>query len=137
MPDERTRLRLPRAARLSREAEFRRVYREGSRARCELFTVAVAPNALGRTRLGLSVGKKAHRRAVARNRVRRVMREAFRLSMAELPVGVDVVVIASAPGVFPELEGARRLLVPMVAKALRRQREKARGGGGDGGEPAA
>jgi ribonuclease P protein component len=106
-----------------RSADFARVYSQGSRARGSLLTVAVCPNGLDRTRLGLSIGKRVWKRAVRRNRVRRVFREAFRLSLAELPEGVDVVLIG-APGVMPELEATRRELVTMCRKALRRYRDK-------------
>jgi len=88
-------------------------------------TVAVRENGLERTRMGLSVGKKCQKRAVKRNRVRRVFREAFRLSLPELPTGLDVVLIASVPGIEPDLEPTRRELLALVRKAHSRFREKA------------
>ena len=48
-------------------------------------TVVVVANDLKVTRLGLSIGKRVWRDAVGRNRVRRVFREAFRVSLPELP----------------------------------------------------
>ncbi|HED64929.1 MAG TPA: ribonuclease P protein component [Planctomycetes bacterium] len=104
--------------------DFARVYREGSRARGSLMTVALCTNGLGHTRLGLSVGKRCWKSAVKRNRVRRVFREAFRLSLPELPSGLDVVLIASTPQLKPTLEPTRRELVKMVRKAHRRFLEK-------------
>ncbi len=104
--------------------DFERVYRTGSRARGARMTVAVCPNQLDRSRLGLSIGKRVWKSAVKRNRVRRVFREAFRLALPELPSGLDVVLIGSVPRVQPELEPTRRELVALVAKALRRYREK-------------
>ena len=65
-------------------SDFARVYKRGRRAQGALFAVVVLENELGRTRLGLSVSKRHARRAVDRNRVRRVFREAFRLSKSEL-----------------------------------------------------
>ena len=126
------RLRFPMRRHRLRPADFARVYSRGSRARGHLLTVAVCPNGLDRTRLGLSVGKRVWKRAVRRNRVRRVFREAFRLSLPELPPGIDVVLIGAA-GVTPELEATRRELVTMCRKALRRYREKeaARAAGGE------
>lgn len=51
------------------------------------------PNGLGRARLGLAVGVRAAGNAVNRNRVKRVVREAFRHVHQELPA-VDLVVNA-------------------------------------------
>jgi len=104
--------------------DFKRAYSLGSRARGSSMTVAVRPNGLEVTRLGLSVGKVCWKSAVRRNRVRRVFREAFRLSLAELPPGIDVVMIGSTPKLEPRLESVRSELVAMVAKALRRFAEK-------------
>ncbi len=87
-------------------------------------TVAVRENGLDHTRMGLSIGKKVWKSAVKRNRVRRVFREAFRLSLPDLPVGLDVVLIGSVPGILPKLEPTKRELFAMVTKAHARLREK-------------
>jgi ribonuclease P protein component len=55
--------------------------------------VIARPNDLGRARLGLAVGVRAAGNAVNRNRVKRVVREAFRRIHQELPA-VDLVVNA-------------------------------------------
>ncbi len=104
-------------------SDFARVYSEGNRARGTLMTVAVRENGLDHSRLGLSIGKKCHKSAVKRNRVRRVFREAFRVSLPELPAGLDVVLIGSVPGIAPRLGATREELVRMVRKAHRRYRE--------------
>ena len=54
---------------------------------------ACAANDLGRTRLGLSIGTRVGK-AVRRVRVKRMIREAFRLVRCEIPLGMDVVVSA-------------------------------------------
>ena len=119
------RLRFRRAQRLLRARDFERVYREGSRARGATMTVAAAPNGLGHARLGLSVGKVVWKGAVKRNRVRRLLREAFRLEQAALPAGADLVVIGSTPRVELELAEARRELVQLATKAWKRCLAKA------------
>ena len=53
-------------------------------------TVWALPNGLGYSRLGLIVGRK-HGRAIRRNRIKRLLREAFRLSRPELPEGLDII----------------------------------------------
>jgi ribonuclease P protein component len=104
--------------------DFQRAFQSGNRARGEVLVVAVVDNGGQHTRLGLSIGKSVWRGAVQRNRVRRIFREAFRLSRPELPVGVDVVMMAAAPRLEPTLEATRRELVHLVRKAHRRYLEK-------------
>lgn len=80
----------PRSVRLTRAAEFTRVFRQGQRSRLRYFTLVVAPGS-EHARLGLAVGRRASSRAVARNRIKRIVREVFRHT--EMPP-VDIVVIA-------------------------------------------
>lgn len=112
-----------RRMRLTKKNDFARVFREGARARGAALLVVVARSGLAHSRLGLSVGRVIWKSAVKRNRVRRIFREAFRLSYAELPAGVDIVMIPAAPRLEPELELVRAELVSLARKALRRQGE--------------
>lgn len=99
------------------------MYREGRRARGELLLVIGAPNGRDHARVGLSVGRRIWRGAVERNRVRRVFREAFRLSVPELPVGLDLVLVPAAPALWPAVEPTRRELVRLAHKVARRLAE--------------
>ena len=120
----RSRLGFTRAMRLTRERDFQRVLRTGSRARSAHLVVAVAANDLEHTRLGISIGKRIHKSAVRRNRLRRIIREAFRLSYADLPRGVDMVVMAAEPALVLELRTVQPELVLLARKAERRWQEK-------------
>ena len=73
-----------RNARLRNPAEFRAVYEKGSRFDGRLMTIFVQPNGLGCQRLGITASRKMARHAVDRNRAKRLLREAFRLSRPEL-----------------------------------------------------
>jgi ribonuclease P protein component len=109
-------------------SDFARVYKRGRRARGALLGVVVLENELGRTRMGLSVSKRHARRAVDRNKVRRLFREAFRLERERLPAGLDLVLIAGDPGRPPALEALRAELVQLT---LRAQAKKPRAAGGE------
>lgn len=75
---------MPQNARLRNSAEFRAVYSKGSRFDGRLVTVFILANGLDRQRLGITASRKMARHAVDRNRAKRLVREAFRLSRPEL-----------------------------------------------------
>lgn len=74
----------PKEARLAKRAEFLRVYEQGRRIEGRFMTVFILPNERGIQRVGITATKKAIGKAHDRNRAKRLLREAFRLSKAEL-----------------------------------------------------
>lgn len=84
---------LPRDFRLRQPAAFRDTTRAGLKLRDALFTVYAAPNGLPHGRLGTAVSRRVSSKAVERNRIKRHIRESFRLHQSML-AGLDVVVIA-------------------------------------------
>jgi len=84
-------LRLPAERRLRRKADFDAAYARGKRCSNEYFLVIARPNPASGPRLGLSVATKVAGNSVRRNRLRRLVRESFRLRQRELPA-CDLVV---------------------------------------------
>lgn len=71
---------MPPSAKLRKSSEFRVVYGSGRRYDGVLMTAFVFPNSCGQHRLGITASRKVSRSAVGRNRVKRLLRESFRLS---------------------------------------------------------
>jgi ribonuclease P protein component len=109
---------------LRRPADFRRAYDRRRSASDGWLIVYVCENGLAYTRLGLSVSRKVGP-ATLRNRLRRLYREAFRLTRSELPTGLDLVLIPRRPEV-PSLAGLKRALPRLVRQAARKLGEAGR-----------
>ena len=120
---------LPRACRLRRRAEFLRIFRHGAKHSGGGLSVYAAPNKLGRNRLGVSVGRK-HGNAVKRNRIRRWLKEAFRLEKNSLPQGFDFICMPArnpknrSVDVFDQSVVALRILFEHLARSAARKSEQ-------------
>jgi ribonuclease P protein component len=90
------RLRFGAELRLRSKLQFDAIYAGGRRIDDRFFALRVKPNGLTHPRIGLAVAVKTAGNAVARNRLRRLIREAFRLAQYDLPA-VDIVVAAKFP----------------------------------------
>jgi ribonuclease P protein component len=107
---------------LRRAADFRRVYERRRSASDPLLLVYACENDLPYLRLGLSVSRKVGG-AVQRNRLRRLYREAFRLTRHEMPIGFDLIVIPrrSEPPTLEQLHQSLPRLVRQLARKLERE----------------
>ncbi len=82
------RLTLGKSKRLVSNEQFRRVLARRISARDGLLTLYMAPNDRGHPRLGVSISKSCGNSPV-RNRLKRLIREVFRLSQPDIPPGFD------------------------------------------------
>ena len=79
--------------RLLNAADFDGVFSQAQRSSDRYFTVLYCRNSLAWPRLGLAIAKKRVRRAVGRNRIKRLVRESFRQTKKQL-LGTDIVIMA-------------------------------------------
>jgi len=88
--------RLRKQSKLLNAADFDRVFDKSVRSSDQYFTVLVRPNDLERPRLGMAISKRRVKLAAGRNRLKRLVRENFRLS--EQNCSADYVVMAGKHG---------------------------------------
>lgn len=87
--------------------EFRRLYAKGQRASCSRMVIYRRRNRLGRNRLGITVSTKLGK-AVHRNKIRRRLKEIFRLNSDLLTIGWDIVVVAKQRSRYSSFDELQR-----------------------------
>lgn len=112
------RLGLCRSQRLLKPAEFQQVLKKGRRARDAHFSVYAQANGKSLARLGITVSRRVALSAVVRNRIKRQIRESFRVSTAGL-LGTDVVVVANAPAASAPNAALRQSLIQLLEKTAK------------------
>ena len=93
--------------------EFRRIYRKGKSAVSPQLVIYCQRNRRGHSRLGVSVSTKLGC-AVVRNRVRRRIREIYRLNKAKMLPGYDLIVVARVRAVETDYQKLDRTYLRLL-----------------------
>ena len=104
---------LPKEKLLRNTQEFSRVYRKGSRQRGKGFSLVFLANDFSYSRLGISVHRLI-RGAVRRNRIKRIIRENFRLHQELFPRSCDIVFTVAPDFNLHQTEDVRKALVGLA-----------------------
>lgn len=115
--------RLGPAERVRSRNDFGALFRSGRRGGDDVVRVIVSRNGLGHSRVASAVQRRFGR-AVRRNRLRRLYKEAFRLEKERLPRGIDVLCSPPRGTGIPSLEQLRAALVEVLHKTVARLSEQ-------------
>ena len=106
----------PHPDRLKKSWEFQRAYKKGKKCWDTYFVIYVYHTQLRQTRLGITASKKVGK-SVQRNRVKRLIREAFRMLKLELLPSYDIVVVSRAAACGLSMHQVRESLRKLFQRA--------------------
>ncbi len=119
---------MKRAWRLKSEADVQLVWQQGGTWAHPLVILRARPNGLAQSRVAFVVSKKVGK-AVARNRVKRLMREALRQQFERITPGYDIVVIGRGAVIHSGLSDISAAIQQVLQRAKLMQADKAGGPG--------
>ncbi|MEI7639252.1 MAG: ribonuclease P protein component [Syntrophus sp. (in: bacteria)] len=101
--------------RIRKRREYLAIYQRGVRKHSEHFTCIVSPNPSGVRRLGITIVKKVGN-AVTRNRIKRLIREFYRLHKPRLPASLDIVIMVKVRAALPTRHDVQRELERLLVR---------------------
>jgi ribonuclease P protein component len=107
---------LPVKNRLKKRADFAKVYKSGKFLSEGPLSMKSSPNGLGVPRIGLSIEKRFFKKAVERNKIKRMLREAFRKNLGDIKNGFDIVVFYKKSAPNPDFELISGLVKKIIIK---------------------
>lgn len=108
---------LSRRERITRTTEFRSALHKSAFYAAKSLKLGVSPNGLGFSRIGVSLRRENFRLAVERNRLRRRIKEAFRLNKDNLAKGYDIIAVPCAMAAGLDFDELSRDFVCVAEKA--------------------
>ncbi len=108
---------LNRALRLRKNSDFQRVRQQGRSVTSRLLILAWTPNDKAHVRVGFVISKRISKHAVTRNYVKRLLGEAIRPMLADLPVGLDIVFSARGQVLGTDLSTLRQDMSTLLRRA--------------------
>ncbi len=108
---------LNRALRLRKSSDFQRVRQQGQSTASRLLILAWTPNSVSNVRIGFVVSKRISKSAVQRNYVKRLLSEALRPVLADLPQNYDIVLSVRIQVLSADLFTLRRDITMLLRRA--------------------
>jgi len=108
---------LNRALRLRKSSDFQRVRQQGRSVMSRLLILAWTPNDMASVRIGFVISKRISKHAVTRNYIKRLLSEAIRPVLADLPQGLDIVFSARGQIVGADLFTLRQDIITLLRRA--------------------
>lgn len=111
------RLSLSRSERITKTSDFKQALKDGSFQNGKALKLSVSRNGCGVSRIGVSLRKHIFRLAVSRNRLRRCIKEIFRLNKGMIVKGYDIVAIPRAAAKDLKYEALSAEFLALAKKA--------------------
>lgn len=106
---------LKKSSKLTKNKNFQAVYKGGRSIANRMLVLYMLPNQSSCRKAGFAAGKRLGN-AVVRNRVKRMMREAFRLNQEKLPAGYDFILVGRQPAVAAKTQDVAAALLNICSR---------------------